>query len=142
MSNIKTSCSNLTKDEILKSGGIIYDPSQNPINAPKDLPDSNQILDRVYNILEFISTDEIIKLKLENKPLYLQTVEDNFSDFSERYYALFNHIVNGKDITPLFGMLEQLHNIKSGKSTVEEVEKEVGKGLSKFIKHDKSKNKN
>jgi len=121
-----------SKEDIEKSGGIIYDPSSNPALAPKDLPDSSTILDQVYLILEFMCTDEIIKLKQTgDKQLYNSTIEEKFPEFADRYYSLFSQIISGNDLSNLFVMLNYIDKVKNGQASLEEVEKQMGKDLSK-----------
>jgi hypothetical protein len=120
-----------TKDQIAKDGGIIYDPSENPALSPKDLPDTSKILDQVYLILEYMCKDDIIKLKQSDQNEYNNALEAQFPEFSKRYFSVFSQVISGNDLTNLFMMLSQIDKVKNGQTSLEEVEKKIGKDLSK-----------
>jgi hypothetical protein len=123
----------VTEEEIEKSGGIVYDPSGDEIATPESLPDPNEILDSVINILEFMNTPEMVELKNSDRAQFDDTMEEKFLEFSSSYYGIFRMIIDGEDITPLYAMLSIISKVKSGGSTMEEAEKNVGTYLTKFL---------
>jgi hypothetical protein len=121
----------VTESELKNTQGIMYDfGDDEPITK---LPDANEILDEIIKILECMNTEEMKLLRESNKELFEQLMEEKFPDFSYKYLAVFQMILSGEDITPLFKMLDVISQVNSGKSTVEQGEKDVGKYLTKFL---------
>lgn len=111
---------------------IVYDPEDIPV--PENLPNPNEILDDIINILEYMNLDEMKTLRNTNLELFVQIMEEKFSDFSSNYYSLFRMVIDGgEDLDPLFKMLEIITNINSGNTSFESGEQEVGSYLKKFI---------
>lgn len=121
----------ISGNQIDTSNGIVYDfDDENPSG---NVGNVDQILDQVINILENMNTSEMKTLRETNYPLFEQTMEDKYKDFSYNYYSVFKMVISGEDITPLFKMLEVLSSVKSGKRSFEDGEKDVGKYLTKFL---------
>ena len=100
-------------------------------------PDLNikKLLDDVASILEFISTDELMKLKDRSFREYQDKIEDKFPKFSERYYSIFMKLIRGEDINTLMVMLSIMAKIKEGLITYKEGEIEMGKILAeKYVR--------
>jgi len=106
---------------------IIYDVESGEVN----LPDVQEILSKVIEILEYMTTDEILELRSKNKDEYEEHMEEKFVPFSDRYYGLFKQLISGKDITPLIEMLTEIEKIKEGNTTIEEAEHRIGRSLEK-----------
>ena len=113
------------------SNGIVYDFGDE--NPSGNIGNMDIILDQVIIILEDMNTPEMKLLKETDYMLYEKTLEDKYQDFSYNYYSVFKMVISGEDITPLFKMLEILNNVKSGKTTFEDGEKDVGQYLTKFL---------
>lgn len=118
--------------EIDTSNGIVYDFGEND-ESPGNAENVDLILDQVISILEHMNTPEMKELKESNYPLFEQTLEDKYQNFAYNYYSVFKMVISGEDITPLFKMLEILSNVKAGKTSFEDGEKDVGKYLTKFL---------
>ncbi|QKF93758.1 hypothetical protein QKU48_gp0300 [Fadolivirus algeromassiliense] len=116
--------------EVNTSNGIVYDFGEE--NTSGNVP-IEKILDQVISILEYMNTPELKTLKETNYPLYEQTIEDKYPDFSYNYYSVFKMVISGEDITPLFKMLEVLGDVRAGKTSFEDGEKNVGQYLTKFL---------
>lgn len=113
--------------------GFVYDASSEDVSV-ENFPDSKDIFDDIIKIYEVMNKPELKAMKDENESLYKAELEKSFPVFSERYYSLFQLIITGQDISPLYGMLEQMDKIKAGKISVEDGEKKVGQMLaSKYI---------
>lgn len=123
----------ITEEEIKNSNGIVYDPCGDEMVTPETLPDTNEILDEVIKILEYMNIDEMKSLMEKNQLDYEEKMEEVFSDFSSRYYGIFRMIISGEDITPLYKMLSLLDEVKKGDSTIENAETNIGKYLTKFL---------
>lgn len=103
-------------------------------NLDPDL-DIKQVLDDVAGILEFIATDELMKLKENNFKEYQDKIEDKFPKFSERYYGIFMKLIKGEDISTLMVMLSIMAKIKEGLITYKEGEIEMGEILAnKYVR--------
>lgn len=124
-------------EELKKQGkaGIVYDPSgmmngESNEAPPVNLPNVNSILDKVYEILQYMDDNNMIKLKNEDDKKYIKKMEERFPAFSDRYYSLFQKIISGDDLTHLFSMLAEIEKIKSGSKTIEDAEKDLGQQLA------------
>jgi len=105
---------------------FVYDVDDGDAN----LPDVPVLLNRVIEILKFMSTDEMIELKANDEPEYIIVMENKFESFADRYYALFRKIISGEDLTPLMNMLAAIESVKDGKETIEDAEKRLGEDLA------------
>ena len=98
----------------------------NPVN----LPDVGKILSQIMSILECMTHDDMLALKEKNRPAFVETMEQKFPEFSERYYAVFQKVISGEDITPLFRMLAGIDRVNRKEATIEEVEEKIGTALA------------
>jgi hypothetical protein len=121
-----------TEDEIKNNpNAIVYDPYE---NSTPSLPDVPTVLGQVEDILKYMVTDDMMKLRKDNFEEFEQHMEQKFSEFSDRYYALFQKLLSGEDISPLMDMFATIEKIKSGKVTMEKGEEQLGKKLyDKFV---------
>jgi hypothetical protein len=94
-----------------------------------NLPDVNQLLANVIEILEYSNSGEMVNLRKTNKGEYHKAMERKFPQFSDRYFALFQQILSGEDLSPLLMMLAKVESIKSGSKTIDQAEKEIGEVL-------------
>lgn len=119
----------VNESEIDKSKGIIYN-IENKIN----LPDLDQLLTEIINILEYMNNDELLKKKKENYNEFESEMEKKFPYFSFRYYGIFKKILSGEDISTLLQMLTEIHKVQIGEKSIEEAERNLGEQLaSKYI---------
>jgi len=115
----------------MDKNSIIYDPSSVPSTG--NLPNVEKILDEIIKILECMNTDEMKLLKESNKPLFDQVMEEKFPEFSGKYFGIFQMVLTGEDLSPLFKMLNIITNITEGGTSFEDGEKDVGTYLTKFL---------
>jgi mannose/fructose/N-acetylgalactosamine-specific phosphotransferase system component IIB len=113
--------------------GMILDYGQDEEINPENLPDADEILDNVILILEYMGTEEIMKLRSENNEVFISTMENKFESFAERYYSVFRMVISGKDISPLFEMLRVIKQMKTGNMSVERGEQQIGNRLKQFL---------
>lgn len=139
-SNLEVSNKYVTEDEILKSGGIIYDPSRAGESGPSELPDVDKLLDTVYSLMECMDTPEMQALKEKDVTEYEFALEDKFPDFSSRQYSLFKMIVGGEDLTNMFTFFAAIDRVNKGQATLEDVEKQLGQELADQYVHEKDEN--
>lgn len=104
-----------------------------------NLPDVPKLLDQIIKILEYISSDEAIKMKNKDQDEFLNHMEEKFADFSFRYYAIFRKLLSGEDILPLFKMLAEIEKVQKGVKTLDTVEKELGEELANKYVYSKIK---
>lgn len=117
----------VTEDEIRKSGGIIYDPTKNIDETDEStLPDVNELLNTVNDILEMMCTDEMIALKETDAGEYNYQLETKFPEFTSKYFSLFQQITSGADLTYMFKMFASMDKVNKGESTLDDVEKQLG----------------
>ena len=105
---------------------IIYDVEGGDVN----LPDVQQVLSQVIEVLEYMTTEEVLDLRSEDNDKYVEHMEEKFKTFSDRYYGLFRKLISGEDITPLMQMLAEIEKVKDGEKTIEEAEKTIGESLA------------
>lgn len=130
-----------TDEEFLAGqNGILYD-MEGDYN-PDSLPNTEELMDTVNEILTKMVLPYYKSLKLSNYEGYVKEMEQLFPDFSFRYYALFLQVINGEDITPLIGMLLQIDRLKRNEITIDDAEKVVGELLAnRYIYPNVSANK-
>jgi hypothetical protein len=127
-----TSYTTSSREEIIKSGGIIYDPSAMVDDeAPLKLPNVHEIVSKIETVLEYMCTDEMVKLKENDSGEYGAHMENKFPAFSSKHFSMFQQIISGEDLTMLFKMLEALEKLSSGKTDFETVQSELKENLNK-----------
>jgi hypothetical protein len=100
-----------------------------------NLPDIPKLVEDISSIMRFITTDENIQLKKTDNEKYRETCMLKFPIFSDKYYSLFQKIINGDDIIPLCSMLEQLNKVKQGHTTIDKAEETIGDELEEKYIH-------
>lgn len=123
----------ITEDEIDPEKGMVLDYGQDAEINPENLPDANEILDNVIQILETMNTEEMLTLRKNNNDVFISTMETKFEPFAERFYSVFRMVLSGNDISPLFEMLKVISEMKSGSMSVENGENKIGSSLKKFL---------
>jgi len=127
--NIDPKKINIT-NEIDKQPGIVYEPA---INSP-NLTNTSELLDNIITVLEYMNTEEMINLKIKDETKYKDIMEKKFYKFSDKYYATFQKLLSGEDITQLFDMIAMLERVKKGNINFESAEKKIGEQLAqKYI---------
>ena len=107
---------------------------------PVNLVDPDVVADNVLALLRYMQDDKLMKLKRQNYALYEKHLEQAFPKFSEDFYFIFKKVISGEDITPLYGMLQQIKLIKENKKSFEKAEDTVVKGLcDKYVGQSRDK---
>lgn len=102
---MSVSSGTFTKED-MKDGYVLED------QAP-EIPDLEEITKTCLQIIRFISTDEMVKLKYDNEDLFKDTVDKEFKEFADKYYSLFSRITCEEfDIKDLKYMIQVMRNIK------------------------------
>ena len=107
----------------------------NDLNDEEDdavnIGDIDHIQHQVIELLEFLNTDEAVKLSRNEQEAQIAA---KFPYLSQNYYTLVKLILNGGDLDVLFQMLETLRQVKSNKLDMKTAEVNFGKVLAnKFI---------
>ncbi len=112
--------------------GYMYDPGliEDDDEATANLPEINVLLAQVIKILDYMSQNEIKQMRKDNEPAYQSHMEQQFPNFSMRYYGVFQKLISGEDLNPLFQMMGQIERVKRGEISLSEAEKEVGESLA------------
>jgi len=110
---------------IKDQGGVIFEPPDGKLS----MPNLDYILDTIIEILEYKNTPEMTKLFKTNKTEYDACMEDKFEQFADTHYSIFSMVISGNDITPMITMFEKLNEAKSGKTTLENVDKKITESL-------------
>ena len=136
--NINSSSNLVTEDEIKKmDNAIIYDMPDTSDTDSVNFPNVPNLLDEIANILEYMCKDDMIDLKTKNPNEFENHMEEKFSTFSFKYYAVFQKLLSGEDLGPLFSMLAAIEKIKNGNVSLEDAEKGLGEELAKKYIHPK-----
>lgn len=98
-------------------------------DADFNFPDTKVLLKNVKEILGEMSTDEMIKCRKNNYNKYSEEMAKKFPEFSNQYYFLFNKIITGENITPLFKMINIINLTKQGVMSPSDGEKQIGEML-------------
>ena len=101
-----------------------------------DLSDPEMITKKVKQIQEYLKTPRIRKLK-NDVIKHEIAVRDHFPVFEKRFPFLLKRVVNGHNLNFLDDMLAGLRSVRKGKSTMEEVEVNLGNKLFKDFKLEK-----
>lgn len=102
---------------------------------PVNMVDPDIVVNNVLAILKYMQNDKLMKLKRQNRPAYERVMEEAFPEFSNEFYFIFQKVISGEDITPLYGMLLQIKLIKENKKSFESAENAVVDGLrEKYVK--------
>lgn len=127
-----------TEDQVNAMDGTVLGSTENTKLEPSELPDPIDIAIEVEKIIERISSDEMILLEQKDKEEYGNKLEEEFPEFSKKYFSLFLTIISREDISNLTDMLLQLDQIKNHGKSYKDAEKELGENLSKqYIKEKK-----
>lgn len=118
---------------------ITREEYQNLCNAnelePVNMIDPDAITEEIIKILKYIETPNMVALKRKNKVEFETQMMRKFDKFSSEFPFIFYKLLRGEDISPLFGMLREIKNIKIGKITFEQGEdKIVNNLLGKYVK--------
>lgn len=98
-----------------------------------DLSDPEMIRKKVIQIQEYLKTPRIKKLR-NDKIKHEIAVREHFPVFEKRFPFLLKRIVNGHNLDFLEDMLAGLKSVRKGKSSLEDVEVNLGNKLFKDFK--------
>lgn len=97
---------------------------QKPLQ-PHELPSSKEILTQINAILEFMCTDEMLSIRTKDMKNFLSIVKDKFKNFNEKYPSIMEMVLEGKDLSYLYKMLEKIDMVKENKQQLKNVEIEL-----------------
>lgn len=98
-----------------------------------DLSEPEMIRKKVIQIQNYVKTPRIKKLR-NDKIKHEIAVREHFPVFEKRFPFLLKRIVNGHNLDFLEEMLAGLRAVRKGKSTMEDVEVNLGNKLFKDFK--------
>jgi len=83
----------------------------------ENMPDLKYVVDTLTDIFEYISTDEMLSMRKDNKTEYDRMMEGKYKDFEDRYFSLFRVILDGEfdSMNHLVMMIKTLCLVKTGK---------------------------
>jgi len=122
-SEVKLEKGNTTnKTTVEKEGNVVKiklgREEETPMDA-KNIPDIEALTQTVGDVLEYISTDEMIMLEASNETLFKQSVQMKFQDFVDNYFCIYKLLVDRKDrehnLTKLLNLFHTMQQIKDGK---------------------------
>lgn len=99
-------------------------------NQDNDHYDIDLIINEIYKIIEFMSSDTLIEMREKFFPQYKCVIEKQFEEFANNYYSVLQLLINGSDIKNLCMMLKELHSAKKKQTPMEYIEKHVTNELS------------
>jgi len=89
---------------------------------------TDKLEDVVYQMLEYIKSDDAKQLKRADKEIYVSTLETKFSDFQDRYPKLFQMVMIDEenfDLQKFTWMLNLLDQRNEGKITADVSDKKM-----------------
>jgi len=98
--------------------------------APNELPDPFIITNKITEIMEFMCTDEMLKIRDSDSKNFEEVVGDKFQQFKMSYPSIFELVVKGEDLTNLLEMLEKISLIKSNEIKMEDAEEQLKESLA------------
>jgi hypothetical protein len=111
-----------------------------------NLPNVELLSNKILDILTYMATDEMCEMRKTNEDGFREHMETKYTEFADRYYSVYQKLMSGEDITPLFSMLARIERVTSGRSTIEKEEEELGTELAnKYVMpaiNQSNKNKN
>ena len=116
----------LTEEQMKEKPGYVYDienETPNMCNVPT-------MLDNIADVLEYMCEDEVQELKKKDDAEYTAHMEAKFHEFSDEYFSVFQKIITGDDLTPMFGMLAMIERIQNDELSFDDGEKMVGEQLA------------
>lgn len=106
--------------------------------APEAIPDLEQLLDSVIEILQYMTTEEMKQLEDTDPDAFEKHLDAKFCNFTYRYYAVFRLLLdkqNRKDnVARLIELFSKLNHIKNNETTMDDAYEEYTEGLnSRYI---------
>lgn len=90
---------------------------------PNNIPDLENLLKNVIDLVEFISTPQMAQLEKTNFILYKTTAENAFPHFSNNFISIFNMLLHSNNrnynLTKLISLFSNLKDIKDGKKNID-----------------------
>lgn len=117
----------LTEEQMKEKPGYVYDIE----NEKPNMCEVPSMLDNIATVLEYMSEDEPMATKERDYAEYTALMESKFPVFSDEYFSVFQQLITGKDLTPMFGMLAMIERIQNNEVSFEDGEKMVGEQLAK-----------
>lgn len=84
------------------------------------LPDPTEIADWIIKIVTRMLDDDMIELRAKDAVMHQKVLDDEFQQFSNRCYGLFDMTVNMDDPEMLIVYLQQLQRVKLGEISFDE----------------------
>lgn len=93
------------------------------INA---IPDLGKLLDNILQLLQYINTDEMQKLELEDNESFMEHVDNKFRNLSIQYYSIFSLLMDRKNrednVQKIIEMINRLKQVKEGKISLKQAD--------------------
>ena len=95
---------------------------------PQEIINLEKFTTDLVNFLEYINTDEMEKMDLEDNNAFIKHLEIKFEDFSLNHFNTFKMFTNERDrdkreanLTKLLSLVEMLKDIKDGNQDMNQV---------------------
>ena len=131
-----------TEEEVKRKKGIVFDVEDDSKPNLPSLENLDTIYEKIIEIQKYMLTDEMIDLEETDRAEFEDQMEKKFPKFSMRYYAVFQKVISGEDLTYLFKMLESIRMVQTGRASLEDVEKKLGEDLAAEYIHPKTEGEN
>ena len=123
----------VNNSEIGKDGIVLTEEDMDSMYKPletHELPDSSDILNKIAEIMEFMCTDDMLKLKNTDTEIFNKVVGDHFKDFSERYPSIFDMVIRGDNLDNLLLMVQKIDMVKRNEIDMGQVETDLRDSLA------------
>jgi hypothetical protein len=96
----------------------------NLIYKPKEeIVDLNEVTNQIIQILEFMNTEEMIKMKETDKEIFEKYIDDKFSDFSLWYPSILKLMFENteENMKKLLNLIDALHKVQNKEMNMDDV---------------------
>lgn len=102
--------------------------------APEEVTDIEKLIDHVIAFLEYIKTDEMQKLENDDPDGFERHLDNKFSDFTMRYYAVFKLLLDKanreSNVARMLELFQNLSKVKSEEKTMDKAYEEFTEDLN------------
>lgn len=101
---------------------------------PSAIPDLEELLKNIIEMVKYTSTDEMINMEKENPIVYEQHLDEKFEYISSRYYGIFKLLLvreeREENLGKLIDMFTKLKDVKNGRISIQDADKQYQESLN------------
>lgn len=95
------------------------------------LPDATKISSKIVEVMEYMTSDEMLNIRKHNKDAYEAKISNKFPLFYNNYYGIIQVLINGEtNISHLIHMLNVINNVQLNKINIDDATNLVDDNLT------------